>query len=301
MRKGNYFYSMKKKTYQFEHFDWMDIENPTEKDLKALSLPFSIDQNFQEDALEPGHLPKIERTKEHTFMILRAYTAAEDEKAIEVGEISSKIAFFIRKDGLITIHRAPFDFVEAPPDHFDSPDEVVLYLVKELLKTFEKPIKQQSDKMDQLEQLIFLKGGSNLSIEKLYFEKSKARLAKKILVIMQNVINQFQVEEALASTSQDLKDTIINLILRTEEVVEDANALLNSYMTFTAKKSNDVMKLLTVFSAFFLPLTFIAGVYGMNFTYMPELRWRYGYFICLLLMLVIAVGIYLWFKKKKIM
>jgi magnesium transporter len=292
---------MNKRNYKFEDFEWIDIENPNESSLKALELPFAIDQNFLEDALESGHLPKIERTKDYVFMILRAYTATENEKAIEVGEISNKIAFFILKNGLITIHRAPFDFIESTPKNLESPDTVVLYLVNELLMTFEKPIKQQSDKMDQLEQNIFLHGGDNLSIEKLYFEKSKARLAKKILVIMQNVISQFKVEDKLASTLQDLKDTILDLILRTEEVVEDSNALLNSYMTFTAQRSNDVMKLLTVFSAFFLPLTFIAGVYGMNFDKMPELRWEYGYFLTLLLMLIISIGIYVWFKKKKIL
>lgn len=291
---------MKKRKIQFDNFQWIDIENPSDIALSIPELPFSIDENFLEDALEAGHLPKIEKTRDYVFMILRAYTATENEKAIEVGEISNKIAFFIHKNTLITIHRAPFKFIETTPTTLESLDAVVLHLVNELLMTFDGPIKIQSDKMDQLEQNIFLKGGNNLSIEKLYFEKSKARLAKKILVIMQSVINQFKVEEKLASTLQDLKDTILDLILRTEEVVEDANALLNSYMTFTAQKSNDVMKLLTVFSAFFLPLTFIAGVYGMNFDNMPELHWEYGYFLTLTVMLIIAIIIYTWFKRKKI-
>lgn len=292
---------MNKTVTNFNNFDWLDIENPTSNDLQALEFPFDIDQNLLVDALESGHLPKIERTKDYVFMILRAYTATENEKAIEVGEISNKIAFFIHKRGLITIHRAPFKFIRNPPNHFESSDSLALYIVNELLKTFKNPLKQQADKMDQLEQDIFLKGGNNLSIEKLYFEKSKARLAKKLLLIMQNVINQFTVEDELKSTLQDIKDTILDLILRTEEIVEDANALLNSYMTFTAKKSNDVMKLLTVFSAFFLPLTFIAGVYGMNFSNMPELNWKYGYFAIVFIMLVISIGIYMWFRKKKIL
>ncbi len=292
---------MKRRVFEFENFKWIDIENPTPSSLNAPELPFSIDKNFLEDSLEAGHLPKIEKTKDYVFMILRAYTATDNETAIEVGEISNKIAFFIHNNTLVTIHRAPFGFIETTPKTLESLDAVVLHLVNELLMTFEKPIKLQSDKMDQLEQNIFLKGGDNLSVEKLYFEKSKARLAKKILLIMQNVIGQFKVEDKLASTLQDLKDTTLDLILRTEEVVEDANALLNSYMTFTAQKSNDVMKLLTIFSAFFLPLTFIAGVYGMNFDNMPELHWQYGYFLILLVMLITALVIYVWFKRKKIL
>lgn len=291
---------MKKIVKDYGQFQWIDIENPSVKSLTDYKFPFPLDNRFLEDSLESGHLPKMERTSEYVFMILRAYTAAEDEKAIEVGQISNKIAFFVTKQTVITVHRASFSFLNNLPDHFDSSDELVLYIINDLLHTFENPIKSQSERMDALEQSIFLKGGDNLSIEKLYYEKSKARLSKKLLVIMQSVFNQFKVESSLNSHLQDVKDTILDLTLRTEEVVEDASALLNSYMTVQAQKSNNVMKLLTIFSAFFLPLTFIAGVYGMNFQNMPELRTDYGYFLTLLFMLLIAIGIFLWFRKRKI-
>jgi magnesium transporter len=86
-----------------------------------------------------------------------------------------------------------------------------------------------------------------------------------------------------------------------DEVSEDANNLLNTYLSVNAQKSNDVMKLLTIFSAFFLPLTFIAGIYGMNFENMPELKWHAGYFLTLGVMLAVAVFIYLWFRRKHIL
>ena len=85
-----------------------------------------------------------------------------------------------------------------------------------------------------------------------------------------------------------------------EEVLENANSLLNTYHSVSSQKSNDVMKLLTIFSAFFLPLTFVAGIYGMNFENMPELRWQFGYFMILGIMTIIAIIIYFWFKRKKI-
>ena len=292
---------MKCNIHDYSTFKWTDIENPSEEMIKEVRSLFEIDENYLVDALEHGHLPKIERTNEYVFMILRAYSGSDEEKAIEVGEISNKIAFFIHKEELITLHRAPFAFFEKPPGNIKSIDGIVLYLINEILLTYDWPIQQLSEKMDKMEQIIFLKGGNNLSVEKLYFEKSKARLTKKILLITQDVINQFQVQDELRSTLHDTKDTLIDFILKTEEIVDDANALLNSYMSFTAQKSNEVMKLLTIFSAFFLPLTFIAGVYGMNFKNMPELEWEYGYFLTLLLMLVISISIYLWFKKKKIL
>ncbi len=286
---------------EFDNFKWTDLENPTESELKSIAFPFDVDDNYLEDALELGHLPKIERTPDYLFVILRAYTGTESEKVIGVSQISNKVAFFINTNTLITIHRPSFNFIENTPNNFKNPDEIVLYLFNELLMTYDQPIQDQADKMDELGQNVFLKGGNNLSVEKLYFEKSKARLTKKILLITQSVFDQLRVDDNLSSTLQDLKDTLLHLIFRAQEVVDDATSLLNSHMTFTAQKSNDVMKLLTVFSAFFLPLTFIVGVYGMNFHNMPELNLKYGYFITLVVMIVIAILIYIWFKRKKIL
>lgn len=286
---------------EFDNFKWINLENPTESELKSIAFPFDVDENYLEDALELGHLPKIERTPDYLFVILRAYTATDSEKVIGVSQISNKVAFFINKNTLITIHRPSFSFIENTPSKFKKPDEIVLYLFNELLMTYDKPIQSQADKMDEFGQNIFLKGDNNLSVEKLYFEKSKARLTKKILLVTQSVFDQLRVDDNLSSTLQDLKDTLLHLIFRAQEVVDDATSLLNSHMTFTAQKSNDVMKLLTVFSAFFLPLTFIVGVYGMNFHNMPELNLKYGYFITLLVMIVIAILIYIWFKRKKIL
>jgi magnesium transporter len=70
-------------------------------------------------------------------------------------------------------------------------------------------------------------------------------------------------------------------------------------MSYSAQKTNEVMKVLTIFSAYFLPLTFIVGVYGMNFELMPELRWKFGYPAVLLFMFIVFLVIYLWFRRRK--
>lgn len=108
------------------------------------------------------------------------------------------------------------------------------------------------------------------------------------------------VSEQTKTALQDIKDKLLSLILTYDEVLENSNNLLNTYLSVNAQKSNDVMKLLTIFSAFFLPLTFIGGIYGMNFENMPELKWQYGYFATLGFMAVIAIVIFIWFKRKKI-
>jgi magnesium transporter len=130
--------------------------------------------------------------------------------------------------------------------------------------------------------------------------KTQTRITKKLLHLFQNVTNQLQVSDENKTALQDIKDSLVSLSLNYDEVLENANSLLNTYHSVNSQKSNDVMKLLTIFSAFFLPLTFVAGIYGMNFDHMPELRWDIGYYLALLVMLMIVIVIYVWFKRKKI-
>jgi magnesium transporter len=154
--------------------------------------------------------------------------------------------------------------------------------------------------VDDFEKHIFLKNDAKISLEDLYFQKSQTRISKKLLQITQGVINEMEVSPASKSALQDIKDRLLSLILTYDEVADDSVNLMNTYLSVSAQKSNDVMKLLTIFSAFFLPLTFIVGIYGMNFENMPELKWQSGYFMTLGVMAVVAAVIFVWFKRKRI-
>ncbi|HNX07145.1 MAG TPA: CorA family divalent cation transporter [Bacteroidales bacterium] len=292
---------MSKKLKTYNSFEWIDLENPTQHELKELTQPFDIDYNLLEDILEHGHLPKIEKLKDYTFLILRAHSQTTQNNIATVGELTNKIAFFINENRLITIHRASFKFLENLAGDFEDSEKLMLGIIDRMLFTYEIPLQQQNDKMDQLEREVFLKNGSPISIETLYYQKSQARIIKKILQVTQNVLNQVVVQHESKSLLQDVKETTLSYLVDYDEVLEDANNILNTYLSVTAKRSNDVMKLLTIFSAFFLPLTFIAGIYGMNFVHMPEITWQNGYYIVLGAMLLVALIIFLWFKKRKIM
>jgi magnesium transporter len=169
-----------------------------------------------------------------------------------------------------------------------------------MVETYQAPLNVLDKQIEDFEKTIFLTDYSKISLEDLYFLKTQTRITKKLLLLFQNVIQQIEVSETYKTALQDIKDRLVSLILSYDEVLENANNLLNTYHSVSTQKSNDVMKLLTIFSAFFLPLTFIAGIYGMNFKNMPELNWEIGYFLALALMLIIAIVIYFWFKRKKI-
>lgn len=121
------------------------------------------------------------------------------------------------------------------------------------------------------------------------------------MLLTQMVLNQISVKPANQTQVQDLKETVASLILQFDDFLDEANSILNIHLSTTSQKTNEVMKLLTIFSAFFLPLTFIVGVYGMNFQFIPELTWEFGYFLTWGIMAGISLVIYLWFKRKNIL
>lgn len=284
----------------FESFIWIDICNPDRKSLDSIANNYNLDFFQIRDSLEQGHLPKIEKLEKYNFLILRGFTAKQEDRVTNINELSNKIAFFYNENKLITIHRAKFDFLENCTVKPASSEELLIYLIHKLTQTFELPAKILSDKNDEIEKTIFLKDYTRVSLEDLYYQKSQTRLTKKLLQISQNVLNQVEVSEKSKIALQDIKDKLLNLVLVYDEVLENSQSLLNTYISVNAQKNNDVMRLLTIFSAFFLPLTFVAGIYGMNFENMPELKWQSGYFLTIGLMLVIAIIIYVWFKKNKI-
>lgn len=283
-------------------FEWLDLQKPKKSELLALTEPFHIELKLLEDALQHGHLPKIEKQDGTTFVIIRAYSTEPSHDYAEVTKLTNKIAFVVNDKRLITIHQKPFGFLENLYDEeFQDPEQLMLSIFQQMLITYQAPLDWLSDKMDEYEKEIFLSKQVKISVQALYYQKAKARISKKILQLTQTVLNQIQVSEMHYSALQDVKETCINLMLHFDEVIEDATSILNTHLNLTTQKSNDVMKLLTVFSAFFLPLTFIVGVYGMNFEHMPELKWTNGYYLTLGLMAFISMLIFIWFKRKKIM
>ena len=279
---------------------WIHILYPDLQQMEKFAEKYGINAYQLTDSMQPGHLPKFEQQEHYRFLILRALLPKIPDRNTSMGHLSGKVAFFYNQEKVITICRHQFNFFEDLGDDYQSSEELVIALMIRIFHTYESPLKLLSDKVDNIEKIIFLRNFSRISLEDLYFHKTKTRVIKKLLQISQNVIGQIQLKAEHQSAFQDVKDKIFGLILGFEETLENSNNLLNTYLSITARKSNDVMKLMTIFSAFFLPLTFIVGVYGMNFKYMPELNWVDGYYYALGLMAAVCMVIFIWFRRKKI-
>lgn len=285
----------------FSGFTWIHIVNPDLQNMERFAEKYNLNDYQIRDSLQPGHLPKFEHQENYQFLILRALLPKVSDRNNTVGLVSGKVSFFYNGEKIITICRHHFAFMEKPfSDDLSDPESLVIEVMGRILHTYEAPLKHLSDKVDNIEKIIFLRNFSRISLEDLYFHKSKTRVIKKLLQISQGVLNQVKFQNHHLLAFQDVKDKMFGLILGYEETMDNSVNLLNTYLSINSQKTNDVMKLLTIFSAFFLPLTFIVGVYGMNFKYMPELLWRDGYYYALALMAIICIGIFIWFRKRKI-
>jgi magnesium transporter len=143
------------------------------------------------------------------------------------------------------------------------------------------------------------------SLGNIYSIKREALLLRKAVWPVREVINFLtKGESGLVAKEtvvyfRDIYDHVIQVIDTTETFRDMISTLVDIYMSGVSNRMNEVMKTLTIFAAIFIPLTFIAGIYGMNFEYMPELGWKWGYFAVLGIMSAVTVSLVVFFKKKK--
>jgi magnesium transporter len=285
----------------FDSFTWIDIEDANKKELEVIASKYNLSYFLMKDSLDIGQLPKYEHLHKHDFFIFRAYTSTINLNIDEIGEMSNKIAFFIFEDKLITIHRAHFSFLNIHEEKHIKISELFLRIVGFMIDSFKKPTIELSNKITQIEKTIFLKDYRVVLIEELYFIKSQSRILKKIISITQSIVQQSQDKYKVSYIHQDLQDQLLHLLTMNEESLENSTQLMNTYLSLSDQKNNEVVRLLTIFSVFFLPLNFIAGIYGMNFSFMPELTWKLGYVFAISLMAIVVIVIYLWFRRKRIL
>lgn len=291
---------------------WLDITDPNKKDLNQLAKEHGLHSNFVKDCLDPEHLPKYERHADIHFLILRSYDETCRTEADEVLELTRKIALFASEKFLITVHRKdqPFltkiksEYKEKYRDksQYISMAGIIAEILGQVAHTYEKPIDQAFVDLEKIEtRIVASKSLESDVLQQGYYLKRRASVFKRMLRMSMDVLGRvnFMLLDGQKSQAQDLKENLENLYFYVDQLLDDTNNLLNLHVSISSQRTNEVMRLLTVFSLFFLPLNFIASIYGMNFQIMPELNWEYGYYAVLAVMASVALTILLWFKKKK--
>jgi magnesium transporter len=292
-------------------FEWIDITNPTKEELSQVATKYNFDRRLVEDSLQPEHLPKYEMINNIQFLIIRVYSVAASAEADTIQELTDKIAIFIDQGFIITIHRLDYDFLSeinnthVDAGHCQTSYEVLQRIINKALLTYDAPLAKLIEEVEDYESKIFLRKKTPDLLENLYFTKRKAYVIGKVTNLSRTILDNLQ-NKVNEPDLNNLRDTLLKIYTNSDQVVDHAVSLLNTYLSVqsqrtneASQKTNEVVRVLTVFSVFFMPLTFIVGVYGMNFDNMPELEWKLGYYGVLGLCVIVAVVIYLWFKRKR--
>ncbi len=294
---------MKREVVLADGLRWLDLEAPEPAELEALAAEWALHATSVRDCLQSDHLSKFEQIGDTAFLLLRGMDG--DAVGDTLQALTHKAACFLHPKGLLTVHRAPQPFLGPLMDSASqgkgakTPREALTAVVQGILRSFDAPLLQSESILDQREKACFDRRHRSLPIKAIHATKRRIRIMRRSLARAHGAILDMKpVFDGDKPHWQDLKEQAERLQAQADELLDAAQALVNLELNLEAQRTNDVMRVLTVFSAFLLPLTFIAGVYGMNFERMPELKTPYGYPAALALMAVTAFGIYLWFRKR---
>lgn len=290
-------------TIEANGFDWIDLVDPTEDELLAIAQRYNLHTQQVNDCLQPGHLPKYEETNDYLFIIFRIYIDNELPEADSLRELTHKVAIFCSDSFLITIHRQEHAIIHNLAEQMQSKPcggsrELLNHLLLACLATYEKPLDMLSRSVDYFEEIVFLRPKKAPLLKGLYYVRRKTELIKRILILSFEIIDAVDSETGNVNT-REVRDQYVKLRHMFDALAENIHQLLSIYFSASSQRTNETMRVLTIFSVFFMPLTFIVGVYGMNFHYMPELAWKLGYPGVMVLMAIVTLVVYLWFRKKK--
>lgn len=289
--------------------EWIDVTQPTKEDLDYLHKKYKINRLHLDDATDPSHLPKFEEVDSVKFLLTRESIDLQRKNLNGINDVSTKLGIFLVDHTIITLHRIDnksitelkHDIDRAPIKFQGSTtDQLALILGLKIMKSFDDESKRLVEVVDAIENEVFLQDDPNLNpIKKLYKIKRKTGLNMRVLNMSSDWINAFKNLNLKDIEIADLMDKQKDVIADFDHLNSQITNLISMYIALSDQKANQVMKLLAIYSVYFLPITFIAGLYGMNFDKMPELHHKYGYFITLGAMGLIVLATFIFFKKKK--
>ena len=285
-------------------FRWIDITDPVFHDLKTVSKDFGILDSSLQDCMEPYHLPKLEKHPNYTFIILRMIDPNHPIEASDVNELTRKIALFIGNDFLITIHRSKIGFLEELQNAHESAQKpgsnrslaVVCYsILNQSINSYDPLIDRSLEFINSIEQ------DTKSILKRVFRIKKQANTIKRLLRLTHEICIKLASDQdpQFKHHIQDVKEDLENTIFFAEDLNEGIHHYLNLHLSMQSQRTNETMRIMAIFSAFFMPITFIVGLYGMNFKNMPELEWSYGYPLSLIMMLGSTIAVFVWFKRNK--
>jgi magnesium transporter len=308
---------------------WVDLSDPTteEEDL-ILNETFHFHHlailDCRAERLRPNrgdHLPKVEDYGSYLFSIINPIelVVERDSRGVEWQEISTvQLNVFLAEKLIVTHHYEPSPAVSKVlsmctknPLHLERGPDYVYHMILDYIVDQYNPILDRFDEeIDQLEDEIFL-GVNRRTLERILSMKRQVFSLRRITSYQREMLHRLSRGEFDLITPHEVAyyRNVFDHLVRAAELAESyrdiLTGMLDAYLSITSNRLNEIMKVLAIISTFFLPLSFVAGVYGMNFNperspyNMPELNWFYGYPFAWGIMLAMAIGMFIYFRRKK--
>lgn len=288
---------------------WADIQGlGSESILRDVGQLFQLHNLILEDVVNVPQRPKIEEYKEQLLIILHSIKPNDNK----MGFTSEQISLVLGKNYLLTFQEDNIDDFAKLRDRIKNnqgkvrqlgADYLAYLILDTLIDNYFPVLEDYGERIELLEDLI-VEDPSQENLKEIYSIRRELLALRRSIWPLRNLFNQLTREDNQFISSEvniyfrDCYDHTIQILDILETYRELASSLMDVLMSSMSNKMNEVVTLLTIISTIFIPLTFIAGVYGMNFEFMPELKWRWGYFLSLLLMLIIAISMLFFFWQR---
>ena len=285
---------------------WLDLADPTEEELTLIQEEFGLHELAMEDTRVRGQRPKVEVYDGYFFLAMHALSLdAEDEL------IDSEVHAFAGHRFLITLRYDPVFDISEVLRRWDRQTELtyegggfLLYaLIDEVVDDYFNVIERYEDVGEDLEDEVFKEDVATDIQERIFKLKRRVVVFRRLVMPLREVLDLMQeqpgfVTDPLRPYYRDVADHVIRTLEFADNLRDLATSALEAQISQVSNRLNIVMKRLTAWASIILVPTLIAGIYGMNFLNMPELKWRYGYYAALGLMGLTMLLLYRMFKKR---
>ena len=287
---------------------WIDVQGlGDESVLKTLAHNFAIHALALEDVVHEPQRPKAEEYPAHHFMILHMLRLHDGQKVA-----STQLGLFIGRSHVLTFHEGPAECLEPVRRRLQShqgqirdcgADYLGYVIMDAVVDAYFPVVEMLGDRLETLEELA-LHAPTLTTMRRINRIRKALRDLRRMLWPTRDAINRLLrdssafVSERTRLHLRDIYDHCVQMAEVTETYREFAADLVNTYHSGAANRSNEVMKVLTILASIFIPLTFLTGIYGMNFEFMPELHYRWSYFLLLGTMAALAAGMLLLFRRR---
>lgn len=292
---------------------WINVSNTHPYVVNLFREHFEFHTLTAEDVLHIPQRPRIEFFDDHVFVVLRMLQLMPPPETSGVGSLSTEqVSLFLYGNVLITFQEKPGDVWQPIRDRLQSVNVRIrksgsgylLYALLDAVVDHCFPVLEQyGDLLEDLEIMTLEKPSPDV-LHRIHSIKRELSLLRRILWPMREVVDQLyrdeegRITEATRPYLRDVYEHTIQIVEIIESYREMASGLTELYMSAVSNRMNEIMKVLTIMASVFIPLTFVAGVYGMNFQYMPELAWRWAYPAIWSVFILLTIGLVLYFRHK---